>query len=281
MLNDYTLKAIFFRFKWRISLTLALVVMEATLGIFYPLTIGIAINDLLESNYQGLYWLTALGGSSLIIGTFRRFYDTRTYATIYRKTVTKMIAAEHKKSQLISTISARSNLMTEFVEFLENSMPEVVQSVIAIFGISLVIAMLNIKIFFACLTLLLLILIIYFFTGKDNFNLNKRYNDELERQVQAIESKDNVTSKRHFNALMRWNVALSDLETANYFIIWCGVIALFIYTPITVIEDGVLTYGLVFSVLMYVFDYIEKITLIPLHIQQAIRLKEISQRFSI
>ena len=79
---------------------------------------------------------------------------------------------------------------------------------------------------------------------------------------------------------MRWNIALSDLETINYFIIWCGVIALFIYTPMIVIEEGILTYGLVLSILMYVFDYIEKLTLMPLHIQQAIRLKEISQRFS-
>ena len=37
---------------------------------------------------------------------------------------------------------------------------------------------------------------------------------------------------------MRWNIKLSDLETMNYFIIWTGVIAVFIYTPITVIGAG-------------------------------------------
>ncbi len=281
MQETYTLKAIFLRFRWQILLTLLLVIIEAILGIFYPLLIGIAINDLLKKSYQGLYWLTALGGASLIIGTARRFYDTRVYANIYRKTITKMVDSEHKKLRTVSTISARSSLMTEFVEFLENSMPDIVQSIVAIVGISLIIVALNIKVFFACFSLLLLIVGIYVLTGKRNFNLNKGYNDELEHQVQAIESKNNKTSKQHFNALMRWNIALSDLETTNYFVIWCGVIALFIYTPMIVIEDGVLTYGLVFSILMYVFDYIEKLTLMPLHIQQAIRLKEISQRFSL
>lgn len=281
MQETYTLKAIFLRFRWQILLTLLLVIIEAILGVFYPLLIGIAINDLLKKSYQGLYWLTALGGASLIIGTARRFYDTRVYANIYRKTITKMVDSEHKKLRTVSTISARSSLMTEFVEFLENSMPDIVQSIVAIVGISLIIVALNIKVFFACFSLLLLIVGIYVLTGKRNFNLNKGYNDELEHQVQAIESKNNKTSKQHFNALMRWNIALSDLETTNYFVIWCGVIALFIYTPMIVIEDGVLTYGLVFSILMYVFDYIEKLTLMPLHIQQAIRLKEISQRFSL
>jgi len=280
MQHTFTLKAIFLRFKWQISLTLGLVVIEAVLGIFYPLLIGIAINDLIENSYQGLYWLTGLGASSLIIGTARRFYDTRAYANIYRKTIVNMVDSEHQKLRPVSAISARSHLMTEFVEFFENSIPEIVQSVIAIIGISIIVAMLNIKVFFACLALLLLILVIYLLTGNKNFYLNKNYNDELERQVQAIESKKSTTSKKHFNALMRWNIALSDLETINYFIIWCGVIALFIYTPMIVIEEGILTYGLVLSILMYVFDYIEKLTLMPLHIQQAIRLKEISQRFS-
>jgi len=278
--KPYTLKAIFSRFKWQISLTLLLVVIEAILGIFYPLLIGLAINDILKGSYQGIYWLTTLGISSLLVGTLRRFYDTRIYSTIYRKTVTGMVAAEHIKSRPVSAISARCNLMTEFVVFLENTLPDIVQSVIAIIGVSVIVATLNIKVFFACFALLLLVLSVYTFTGRKNFNLNKGYNDELERQVQAIESKSNTTSKKHFNALMRWNVTLSDLETSNYFIIWSGVIALFIYTPITVIDDGVLTYGLVFSILMYVFDYIENLATMPLHIQQAIRLKEISQRFS-
>ncbi|WP_085296963.1 ABC transporter six-transmembrane domain-containing protein [Cognaticolwellia mytili] len=280
MQDTYILKTIFYRFKWQISLTLSLVIIEAVLGIFYPLLIGVAINDLLKNSHQGLYWLTVLGALSLIIGTVRRFYDTRIYANIYRKTASNMVDTEHKKLRSVSTISARSHLMTEFVEFLENSIPEIVQSIIAIIGISIIIAMLNIQVFFACLALLLLIASIYLLTGNKNFNLNKSYNDELERQVQAIESKSNTKSKQHFNALMRWNIALSDLETTNYFIVWCGVIALFIYTPMTVIRDGVLTYGLVFSILMYVFGYIEKLTLMPLHIQQAIRLNEISQRLS-
>ena len=170
--------------------------------------------------------------------------------------------------------------MTEFVEFLEDSLPEIIQAIIAIVGISIIIATLNIKVFFACLMLLLLILTIYILTGNKNFTLNKNYNNELEQQVHAIESKSRSQSKQHFSALMRWNIALSDLETINYFFVWSGVIALFIFTPLIVIKDGMLTYGLVFSILMYVFDYIEKLAIMPIHIQQAIRIKEISQRLS-
>lgn len=280
MQKAQTFKDIFIRFKWKISLTLFLVVIESILGIFYPLLIGIAINDLIDKSNQGLYWLALLGASSLIIGSLRRFYDTRVYSNIYLKTVSEMVTIEHDKDRSISSISARSNLMTEFIEFLENSMPNLVESIIAIIGISIVIAALNIKVFFACIALLVLISITYLLTAKKNYALNKGYNDELEQQVSAISSKSKVVGHRHFRSLMKWNIALSDLETANYFIIWCGVIALFIFTPLTVINDGVLKYGLIFSILMYVFDFIEKLVLMPLHVQQAIRLHEISQRLA-
>jgi len=107
---------------------------------------------------------------------------------------------------------------------------------------------------------------------------NKNYNNQLEKQVEILEKRNIGIVRNYYKSLMKWNIKLSDLETVNYLLIWIGVIALFIYAPITVIKSGVLKYGLVFSVLMYVFEYIEKVVTFPLYIQQLIRLKEISKR---
>ena len=147
-------------------------------------------------------------------------------------------------------------------------------------GILAIIATLNINAFFACLSLLGLIVLIYTLTGKFNYKLNANYNNHLEKQVDALTTRDSIAIKSFYQELMRWNIKLSDLETMNYFVIWVGVIAVFIYTPITVIGAGVLSYGLVFSIIMYVFDYTGSIVSFPLFIQQAIRLKEISARLA-
>jgi hypothetical protein len=77
---------------------------------------------------------------------------------------------------------------------------------------------------------------------------------------------------------MRWNIKLSDLETANYFVIWLGIIGLLVFAPIAAVSSGVLNYGLVFSILMYVFQYIESLVSLPYFIQKVIRLQEISGR---
>ncbi len=275
---EISLKHLIFRFKWRISLTFVLVVLESILGTLFPLLIGLAINDLLEGIYDGILYVAGLGVLSLAVGSARRFYDTRIYASIYCRISPEMVEREHKKGSSVSKIAARSSLLTEFVEFLENSMPEAIGAAVSLLGITIIIATLNLNVFYACIGLLFLILLIYAVSGKFNYRLNAHYNDQLEKQVETLESRNITIIKDYYTSLMKWNIKLSDLETINYLVSWIGVIALFIYAPITVIESGVVKYGFVFSILMYVFDYIDNVLTFPIYIQQLIRLKEISRR---
>jgi hypothetical protein len=76
---------------------------------------------------------------------------------------------------------------------------------------------------------------------------------------------------------VRWNIKLSGRETVNYILLFLGVIALLFYAPIALVTGGVEA-GFVLAALMYVFQYVEGLLVMPLYIQQAIRLKEISDR---
>ena len=279
-MTNFSINSLLLRFRWKILFTFALVTLEALTGILFPLLIGIAIDGLLEDSIDGVLYLSIAGVAALIVGSARRFYDTRIYSGIYCRITPEMIQNETNKDASVSRISARTGLLTEFVEFLENSMPKMINALISVVGILAIIATLNIDVFFACLSILGLIVFIYTITGKFNYKLNTKYNNQLEKQVDILTARDSIAIKSFYKELMRWNIKLSDLETMNYFVIWVGVIAVFIYTPITVIGAGVLSYGLVFSIIMYVFDYTGSIVSFPLFIQQAIRLKEISARLA-
>ena len=279
-MHDINIKSLLLRFKGRVLFTFSLVLVESALEIFYPLLIGLAINDLLAGSYNGVMYLGGLGLVTLLVGSARRFYDTRIYAGIYCEITPEMVEKEQKRDSSVSKISARAGLLTEFVEFLENSMPEVIGAIISLVGILAIIAGLSLNVFYACIALLLLIFLVYSLSGKVNFRLNAGYNNRLEKQVEALETKNLGLINNHFKSLMNWNIKLSDLETVNFIAIWIGVIALFVYTPITVIESKILNYGLVFSILMYVFEYIDKMITFPLYIQQLIRLNEISKRLA-
>ncbi|MGB1009805.1 MAG: ABC transporter six-transmembrane domain-containing protein [Thiolinea sp.] len=280
LVKSISLKSLVIRFWPKVSLTFLLVVIESLLGILYPLFIGFAINDLIAGSYEGIFKLLGLGCLSLVIGSLRRLYDTRAYAKISRIIFPEMIAAERKKGSSVSVISARSDLLAEFVDFLENSLPEIVGAVISLLGVIVIVATLNINVFFACVLILALVLVIYLLSGRFNYSLNKGLNDQLEKEVGVIQKGKPAAVSRHYFLLMRWKVRLSDLETLNYFILWLGIIALFIYTPIAVIESGVTDYGLVMSIFMYIVDYIDRTVTFPVYIQQLIRLQEISRRLA-
>lgn len=279
-MSETNIKTLVVRFKWRILFTNLLVFFESIFGVLIPLFIGLAINDLLDESFQGAIHLILLG--LLYIGTssIRRYYDARAYAGIYQILAPEMVAREQKKGSSVSIIIARTNLLAEFVAFLEWSLPGIVRAAISLIGTLVIISNLNQNVFYASLALLLLIIVVYVITGKINFKLNKNYNNHFEEEMDALKTKDHRIIQDYFKTSMGWKINLADLETSNYVIVMLGIAALLVYTPIAVIKGGVEYYGLVFSAVLYVFEYIGAVISLPDYIQQIIRLNEISSRFS-
>ena len=231
---------------------------------------------LLKSDYSGLINLTILGGVSLVLGMGRKVYDTRIYAYIYSIITPEMVDKENKRNNSISKIN--TSLLNEFVEFFENSLPEIVRNFIGIVGALVIIFSLNFQVFIACIIVSFIIVVVYILTSKKNFQLNKSYNDQLEKQVDILSENNNDQIKIHFKSVMKWNIKLSDLESINFSIIWTAMIALLIYSIVAVVDSGIIQYGAVFANLMYIFDYIESSAKLPLYYQQLIRLHEITKR---
>ncbi|MEO1060510.1 MAG: ABC transporter six-transmembrane domain-containing protein [Actinomycetota bacterium] len=266
------------RFRGGVAITLSLVVLEAAALLLFPLVIGLAIDDLLQDELGGVALLGGLGVVTLAVGALRRLIDTRTYARIYETTASELAAAEHERGTDVSTVAARTTLLNEFIEFLENSMPMIVNSAVGIVGTLIILARIDVGVFAASLGLAVLVTVVYAATGRRNLALTTGYNDELERQVGALSTRTAGGARRHFAELMRWNRTLSDLETINFSLIYLGVIALLVYSPIAVVDGADPQYGFVFATIMYVLQYVESVLETPLFLQQLIRLREISQR---
>jgi hypothetical protein len=277
---DITLKTLVVRFKWQILFTNLMVFLESILGVLIPLFIGLAINDLLDQSFRGVIYLILVSLSSVAVGSMRRVYDTRTYSRIYQVVAPEMVEKEQQKGSSVSKIIARTSLLAEIVEFLEWSVPAVVGAAVYLIATLVIIAGLNLNVFFASLFVLLLTFLVYVKTGKINFNLNEKYNDQLESEVSALESRDHSSIKDYYRTLMQWNVKLADLGTFNYLVVMLGTTALLVYTPIAVIKSGIVYYGLVFSAVLYVFEFIAALIELPDHFEQVIRLNEISSRLS-
>lgn len=273
-----SLQNLFRRFRVRILFTWFLVLGEAALFLLFPLFMGMAIDDYLVGDYFGLLALSGIALLSLVVGAGRRFYDTRIYSRIYATISPELVEQEKQRKASVSVISARANLASEFVEFLENSFPEIINSVMGLAGTLIIIAFLNLNVFFASLIATALIGLVYALTSKRTYFLNSGFNAELENQVKVISQNNKASIVNHFKNVMKWNIRLSDLETANFSVSWIFLMAVLIYAIIATIDSGITAQGQILAILIYVFSYIESVIALPLFYQQFVRLREISHR---
>ena len=265
------------RFAGRFALTLSLVVMEAAGWILFPLVIGRAIDGVLANSARGLYELAILGTVTMGIAVVRRLVDSRAYAGIYATLGEEMASAAEGAST--STRTARLGMLKEIVEFFENSLPELINAVLGLGGTMLIVATLNFPVFLGCLAAAAATVILYALTGRLTTRYNQGLNDEHERQVDAVHSGDPGRLGEHLRAMMRWNIRLSDLEAANFGINWVFMIALLVFAVSAAVQETA-EYGAVFAVVMYVFQFMESMMMLPFFYQEWLRLREISGRLA-
>ena len=265
------------RFVGRIALTFFLIVLESAGWILFPLVIGRAIDGILADSWHGLYELAILGVAAMAIAILRRVVDSRAYARIYATLGEELVGRQSESST--STKTARLGMLREIVEFLENSLPELMTNVLQLAGVVLILSTLNLPIFGGCVVVIGVTVAVYVLTGRLTTRFNRRYNDQYEQQVDAAESGDAARVGRHIRDMIRWNVKLSDLEAANFGIVWLFMIALLVFSIGAAAED-VVEYGKVFAIVMYVFQFMEAVMSLPLYYQQWLRLREISGRLT-
>ena len=265
------------RFGGRFALTLTLVVLESVGWTLFPLVIGRAIDSVLADSARGLYEFAGLGIAAMGIGLARRVIDSRAYARIYARLGEELVGRQSEDNT--STTTARLGMLREIVEFFENSLPGLITSVIGLAGTIAILSVLNRPVFIGCAVVIGATVVLYALTGRLTTRYNKGLNDEHERQVEAVESADAARVGRHLHDMMRWNIKLSDLEAANFGIVWLFMIALLVFS-IETAADNTVQYGTVFAVVMYVFQFSESVILLPFYYQQWLRLREISGRLA-
>lgn len=270
------IKAVLERHKLKFSLTLFLLLAEALAGLLFPLVIGFAIDGTINGSYGGIWQLLTLGIVVLLVGAGRRFFDSRFYAQVYQEVGFDTISCTKDDSASIK--SARLGMIGELVEFFENSMPELINSAVGLVGVVVIIATLNVYVFCGSLCVTVLVFLIYWISSGRTVRLNKAANDEQERQVDVVSRQQTEEMADHLKKGMKWNIQLSDLETANFSASWVLLLTFLVITILLGANSESLGYGALFSLLMYVFQFMESMIDLPFFYQNWLRLKEIRVR---
>ena len=264
-------------FRGPLAFTVSLVVIESVGWLLFPLVIGRAIDSAVLGSGRGIVELVVLSVVTVGVDVLRRVYDSRAYAKVYVKMSEELAARQSGVGTSAKT--ARLGMLGEVVEFFENSLPTLVSSVLGLVGTVAILSALSLPIFAGCMIVVGATVAVYGSTGRFTMRWNEAYNNEYERRVEVVESGSPARIARHVRRMMRWNVKLSDLEAANFGVLWVLMVGLLAYSVRATATDTV-EYGGVVAVVMYVFEFMESVVMLPLFYQQWLRLREIVGRLA-
>lgn len=272
--------SIFKKYKGRISVTFFILVLENLLQLLEPLVLGFAINGLTSKDWSGVYAFLGVELAIVTVGVIRRYYDTRAYGSIYKEISEDIAGAAVERDEDLSPAIGRADLLKEVIDFFENELPMGIASVFAVVGAFVMLFVLSPNIGLAGLMAALSIALIFLLSKKRMVKLNKLMNNELEKRARTFMSRKRAALKRHFSGIVRFQIALSDLEARNFGLSYVFVILLIAYALYETVAVQQALIGDVFAILTYASQFAEGVLVLPFMYQQYIRTQEITGRLS-
>jgi ABC-type bacteriocin/lantibiotic exporter with double-glycine peptidase domain len=274
------LKTIILQYKYKLLLTYSLFSIEMVGLLMRPFFLGKAVDGLLDGSYQGLVYLAAAHVLWLIAGTIRHMYDTRTYSAIYTALVTRLLSRKYNSDE-VSKLSAHSTLAREFIDFLEFDLNYVVEAAYNLLGSLIMLLFYDHAVVLVCLAMLVPVSIISYFYGKRMKRLNQLKNDELEKQVEIIGSRNTKKITEHYNNLRKWQVKISDKEAWNFGTMELLVLAVIVTSLLITTgrhwQEGFLA-GDIVAIYNYILKFVGGVDTIPYAVQRLSALKDITRR---
>ncbi len=265
-------------YQWRIALTYTLTLIEDLLELSYPWATGIAINGVLEGHMEQVAPLIIAWTARSTIGLIRRMYDTRLYTEIYNRIVELTIMRQRRAGIPATRVAARSAMSREFVTFFEKDVTTLVTTMVGIFGSLGMLLWYDLIIGVMMAGLFLPVVIVNNTYVRKSYAFNRELNNQLEEEVNAIDSADAKQVKDHFSAVRSWRVKLSDAEAFNWSVIEVLSILLMVGVLVRITYMDEISAGAIFAMIVYVWQFMENLDNVPELLQQLARLHDIRKR---
>jgi ABC-type multidrug transport system fused ATPase/permease subunit len=269
---------IFGKYRGRIVVTYVVTLAENLFELCYPSLTGLAVNGLLKHDFTGLVLLLGVWFAHTATGVFRQSYDTRVFAAIYTDLATRTVSEQETMGVTTSQIVARSSLSREFVNFFERDVPSTVNSVFGLLGALILLFFYDVWSAVFCLLLLIPLAFLNRRYSKRTLTLNKRLNDQLEREVSVLTRRMPSRVFGHYRLLSKWRISLSDAEAMNWGVMELFSIGLSAAVIIRIASLPHIQPGTIYAMLAYLWNFIASLNNVPGLVQQLSRLKDIAQR---
>jgi len=263
-----------------VAATYTLTLIENVCTLAYPALTGRAVDGLVKREFDGLVMLVAVWLVHLAIAFVRQRLDTRVFMGLYAQIASHIVDVQQAQGHGTSKVSARVEMVRDIVGFFEKEVPAMFHNVIAVAGSLVMLFVYDVDAGFIAMAVLLPMAVINAWYWRRAVRLNRGINNQIEREVDDIESGRIFRIRRHFWLLRRWRVKLSDDESWTWGVTELATIAALIFILIDFTQSPNFTAGAIYAVLAYVYDYLEGLNQVPTVVNNLARLKDVRERLT-
>ena len=174
-------------------------------------------------------------------------------------------------------MSGRTELAAEYVEFLDTDLPLAITSAFAVIGSLVMLFLYDPVVGAAAACLALPVALLNRELMGRSEGLYHELNDLAEVEVEVIRRGRRSESRRHFGAVGRRWVRLSDAEAASWSIVEAIAVGLWVFTLVRVTSTTI-DVGATFAMIAYIAFYIAGFDEVPGVLQRLTRLGDIRCR---
>ena len=260
--------------------TYTLTLLENVCTLAYPALTGRAVDDLVKRDFTGLVLLVAVWLAHLALSVARQRVDTRVFMGLYAEIASHLVGAQQAQGHGTSKVSARVEMVRDIVGFFEKEVPAMFHNAVAVVGSLAMLFVYDVDAGFIAMAVLLPMALVNAWYWRRALRLNRGINNQLEREVDDIESGRVVRIRRHFLLLRRWRVMLSDSEAWTWGATELATIVALVYILIDFTQSPAFTAGAIYAVLAYVYDYLEGLNQVPTVVNNIARLRDVRARLA-
>lgn len=268
------------RFRWSLAGTYGLLTLENLFLVATPYLIGQVIDGLINGSLDPLWLFSGLAVAAVIVSVFRRMFDTRVYRRIFSQVAAETAERDIADRRSISAISARISFVREFTDFFEIMLPTAMMSLVMLVGSVVMLLFLSLPLFGVTVAVALAIGLVFYGHRRRIEAGNAVMNDETERQVDVLASRDTQAFGLHVQQLVERRVDLSDIEARNFGVVFMLTLLLTGFAAFIMVRIEDASTGDIFAAITYIIQFSQSVTVLPFAFQQYVRTSEISGRLS-
>ncbi len=278
-----TIRTLVQKYPGKIIITWLLTLIETVLTALTPLFIGFAIDGLLSDGIAGdglasLVQLAMVLGGLIAVSVARRIYDTRAYGTIRVDLGSELIVRSSEVR--ISSQNARLGMARELVDFLEEQVPALMNSIVQLIVSFIILFLFDPVLAYSALSSAFIMTLIYSLFHRRFFRLNADHNQQIEKQVGILETKVPDKLASHLRLIRLIEVRLSDTEAYVYGAIYFVLMSFILFNLWFAATNMIVTAGMIFAIVSYSWEFVESALVLPVTLQGWSRLSEIMQRIN-